>query len=395
MGRFHIGAVTDLEPGHWGGLKCLAMEPMCQIMFYYQLPSSDTIHKWTLAPEVGRFHIGVPKTWNPDTGADTKCPAMEPICQLMFYNQLPTSDTIHKWTLAPEVGWFHIGALTDVEPVKLGWTPSVRLWNQCVKPCFIINCQLLTPFTSGPSFQKWAGSTSVPSLVRSSVRSPIWNPDNGVDSKCSDMELMCQIMFYNQLPTSDTIHRWTLAPELGKFIIGAFTDAEPGQWGVHQVCGYGTDVSNHVQLPTSDTIHKLTMSPEVSRFPSPMWNLDTGADSKCPAMELKCQIMFYNQLPTSDTIHKWTLSPEMGSSTSVPSPIWSLDTGVDTKFPDMELMCQIMFYNQLPTTDTIHKWTLAPEVGSFQISAFTDVEPRHWARHQVSGYGTDVSNHVL
>ena len=36
----------------------------------------------------------------------------------MIYNQLPTSDTIHKWTLAPEVGRFHIGhgAITDVEP---------------------------------------------------------------------------------------------------------------------------------------------------------------------------------------------------------------------------------------------------------------------------------------
>ena len=58
--------------------------------------------------------------WNPDTGADTKCPAMEPMCQIMFYNQLPTSDTIHKWTLAPKVDWFHIGALTDVEPVHRG-----------------------------------------------------------------------------------------------------------------------------------------------------------------------------------------------------------------------------------------------------------------------------------
>ena len=48
--------------------------------------------------------------WNPDTGADS----MQPMCQIMFYNQLQTSDTIHKWTLAPEVGRFHIGALTNV-----------------------------------------------------------------------------------------------------------------------------------------------------------------------------------------------------------------------------------------------------------------------------------------
>ena len=67
--------------------------------------------------------------WNADIGVDTKCPAMKPICQIMFYNQLATSDTIHKWTLAPEVGQFHIGALTDVEPGHWGRHPSVSPWN--------------------------------------------------------------------------------------------------------------------------------------------------------------------------------------------------------------------------------------------------------------------------
>ena len=91
---------------------------MCQIMFYNQLPTSDTFHKWTLAPEVGRFHNS--PMWNPDNGADTKCPAMELMWQIMFYIQLSTSDTIHKWTLAPEVGRFHIGQLTNVEPIQWG-----------------------------------------------------------------------------------------------------------------------------------------------------------------------------------------------------------------------------------------------------------------------------------
>ena len=149
-------------------------------------------------------------------------------------------------------------------------TPSVR-------PCFIINCQLLIPFTSGPWLQKW---------------------DNGADTRFPAMKLMCQIMFYNQLPTSDTIHKWTLAPEVGLFHIGAFTDMEPGHWGRHQVSSHETDMSNHV-------------------------------------------------------------------------------------------------YNQLPNSDTIHKWTLAPEVGRFHIGALTDVEPEHLGRHQVFGHGTDVSNHVL
>ena len=61
----------------------------------------------------------------------------------------------------------------------------------------------------------------------------------------------------------------------------------------------------------------------------------------------------------------------------------------------MELMCQVMFYNQLPTSDTIHKWTLAPEVGRFHIGSLTDVEPGHWGGNQVFGHETDVSNHVL
>ena len=79
----------------------------------------------------------------------------------------------------------------------------------------------------------------------------------------------------------------------------------------------------------------------------------------------------------------------------VPSLMWNADTGADTKCPAMKPMCQIMFYNQLPTSDAIHKWTLAPEVGRFNIDSLTDVKPRHWGGYQVSGPGTDVSNHVL
>ena len=75
--------------------------------------------------------------------------------------------------------------------------------------------------------------------------------------------------------------------------------------------------------------------------------------------------------------------------------MWNADIGADTKCPAMEMMCQIMFYNQLPTSDTIHKWTLTPEVDRFNIVALTDVEPGHWGGHQVSVHETDVSNNVL
>ena len=174
----------------------------------------------------------------------------------------------------------------------MGRTASVRPWNRCLKSCFIFNCQLLTPFTSGPWLHMWAGSTSVPL--------PMWNPDSGADTKCPAMKGMFKIMIYNQLPTSDTIHKWTLAPEVGRFHIGALTNVEPRHWCGHQVSGHG-----------------------------------------------------------------------------------------------IQRMCQIMFYKKLPTSDTISKWTISPKVGRCYIGALTDVEPGHWGGHQVSGHATDVSNHVL
>ena len=66
------------------------------------------------------------------------------------------------------------------------------------------------------------------------------------------------------------------------------------------------------------------------------------------------------------------------------------ESRVDTKCPEIKEMCKIMFYNQLPTSDTIHKSTLTPEVGRFHIGALTNVEPGHWGGHQVSGHGRDM-----
>ena len=78
---------------------------------------------------------------------------MKPMCQIMFYNQLPTSETIHKRTLTPEVGRFNIGALTDVEPGHWG-RHQVSGYERCVKSGFIFKRHFLTPFTSGPWLQK-------------------------------------------------------------------------------------------------------------------------------------------------------------------------------------------------------------------------------------------------
>ena len=75
--------------------------------------------------------------------------------------------------------------------------------------------------------------------------------------------------------------------------------------------------------------------------------------------------------------------------------MWNPDIGADTKYLAMKPLCQIMFYIQFPTSDTIHKWTLVPEVGRLHIGALIDVEPRHWGGQQVTLHETDASNHVL
>ena len=53
--------------------------------------------------------------WNGDSGADTWCPAMEPMSQIMFYNHLATFGIIVKSAKGPQVGRFHNGMGPDVE----------------------------------------------------------------------------------------------------------------------------------------------------------------------------------------------------------------------------------------------------------------------------------------
>ena len=144
---------------------------------------------------------------------------MEPMCQVIFYNKLPTSDTIHKWTLGPEVGRFHIGALTDVEHGHWG---GVRPWNGCVKSSFIFNCQHLTAFTTGTWLHKWAGSTS----VRSLGQTPSVHPWNRCVKSC--------FLINRQLLTPFTSGPW-LQKWAGSTLVPS-----------HQVSTHGNDVSNHI-----------------------------------------------------------------------------------------------------------------------------------------------------
>ena len=61
------------------------------------LSSQPRVHKWA-----GSTTGWVP-LWNGDSGADTWCPAMEPMSQIMFYNHLATFGTNVKSAKGPQV----------------------------------------------------------------------------------------------------------------------------------------------------------------------------------------------------------------------------------------------------------------------------------------------------
>ena len=175
--------------------------------------------------------------WNGDSGADTCCPAMEPMSQIMFYNHLATFGTIVKSTKGPQVGRLDKGMGPDVE------------WGQCcghlvsghgtnVSIMFYDHLQLLAPLSSQPRVHKWAGSTTGWILM--------WKRDSFADTWCPAIEPMCQIMFYNHLATFGTIYKSAKGPQVGRFHNGMGPDVDRGQWCGHLVSGHGTNVSNHV-----------------------------------------------------------------------------------------------------------------------------------------------------
>ena len=115
VGRFHNGMGPDVERHSGADTLCPAREPMSQIMFYNHLATFATIFKSAKGPQVGRFHNGMGPDVERHSGADTWCPAMEPMSQIMFYNHLATFATIVKSAKGPQVGRFHNGMGPDVE----------------------------------------------------------------------------------------------------------------------------------------------------------------------------------------------------------------------------------------------------------------------------------------
>ena len=82
---------------------CPAMKPMCQIMFYNHLATFGTSVKSTKGHKWAGSTTGWALMWNGESGADTWCLAMKPMCQIMFYNHLATFGTIDKSAKGPHV----------------------------------------------------------------------------------------------------------------------------------------------------------------------------------------------------------------------------------------------------------------------------------------------------
>ena len=75
--------------------------------------SQPLVHKWAGST------TGWVLLWNGDSGADTWCPAMEPMSQIMFCNYLATFGMIDESAIGPQVGRFHNGKGPVVEPGQL------------------------------------------------------------------------------------------------------------------------------------------------------------------------------------------------------------------------------------------------------------------------------------
>ena len=104
VGWFHNGKGPDVERDSSADTWCPAMQPMCQITFYTHLATFVTIVMSAKGPQVGSCTTGWVLMWNGDSGADTWCLAMETMCQIMFYNHFATFGNIVMSANGPQVG---------------------------------------------------------------------------------------------------------------------------------------------------------------------------------------------------------------------------------------------------------------------------------------------------
>ena len=308
------------------------------------------------------------------------------MCQIMFYDQLPTSDTIHKWTRAPEVALFH-WCIHRCGTRTLGRTPSVQPWNWCVKSCFIINCQLLTPFTRGLWLQKWARSTSM---------SPkMWNPDTGADTKCMAIDQCVKSCFIIncQLLTPFTsglwLQKWSSSTPVPSPMWNPDNGAEPSVQPLNR-CVNSCFIINYQLLTLFTSGLGSRSGPVPNQCPHRCGTRPQGLTpsvwpwNRCVKLcfIINCQLL--TPFTSGPWLQKWAWrcgTRTLGRTPSVQPWNWCVKSC-------FIINCQLLtlFISGLG----FQKWARS-----------TSMPPQMWnpdtgaGRNQVSGYRTDVSNSVL
>ena len=84
-------------------LCCLPLQKMMnkELNNKKRFTSQPRVHKWAGST------TGWVMLWNGDSYADTWCPAMEPMAQIMFFDHLVPLRKIYKSGKGPQVGLFH------------------------------------------------------------------------------------------------------------------------------------------------------------------------------------------------------------------------------------------------------------------------------------------------
>ena len=168
--------------------------------------SQPRVHKWASST------TGWVLMWNRDIGADTWCPALKPMSQIMFYNHLATFGTIYKSAKGPQVGLFHNGMGPDVERGQ---------W-----------CGHLVSGHGTKKSTKIGEANGMPIL-------PIVPTQVTLKGNVGSLDAPRTAHLF-------TIYKSAKGPQVGRFHNGTGPDVERGQWCGHLVSGHGTNVSNHV-----------------------------------------------------------------------------------------------------------------------------------------------------
>ena len=177
---------------------------MSQIIFFNHLATFGTITSQETFHNLAGSTTGWVLFWNGDSGADTWCPDIRPMSQIMFFNHLATfgtitsQETVHNLA-GSTTGWV---LFWNGDSGADTWCPAIRPMSEIMFLDHLATFGTIYKSAKGPQVR----------------RCPGWvlflNGDSGANTLCPAMEPMCQIIFFNHLATFGTItsqprvHKW-------------------------------------------------------------------------------------------------------------------------------------------------------------------------------------------